>query len=180
MVIKKYYNEIIKTDFINRYYYLKFKEIPKLEKIILNFGCKNSNFYSISAASLFLELISQKKSIVTKSKRSNILFKIKKGNLVGCMVILRKDLMYQFLHRLVVYIFPNFKDFEGIRVLKKNLFKKKFCFTIRNFSCFKELDKQFYLFPELPYLNITLISNSRTKKEMLYLLQSLKLPLVVI
>ena len=101
-MLEKYYNHVIKVDLINKYSHVNFKEIPKIEKIILNFGCKNSDLFEISSALLFLELISQKKSTVTRAKRSNVLLKIRKGNIVGCTVTLAKNDLYHFLLQLVV------------------------------------------------------------------------------
>jgi large subunit ribosomal protein L5 len=176
--LKKYYEQVIRIDLTNKYSYNNFKDIPKIEKIILNFGCKTSELFNISSALLFLELISQKKAVVTRAKKENIMFKIRKGNIVGCVVVLTKQPMYFFLSKLLIYVFPNLKDFEGIHVFQKKLFKKSFSFTITNFSCFKELEKQFYLFPKLPPLNITILSTAKTEKELLYILYSFKLPLI--
>lgn len=180
-MLERYYNHVIKIDLINKYSYINFKKIPKIEKIVLNFGCKNSDFFEISSALLFLELISQKKSNVTRAKRSNILLKIRKGNIVGCTVILTKNDLYCFLLQLVVNIFPDLRDFDGIHVSKKKLLKRGFSFTINDFICFKELEKQFYLFSKLPPLNVTfLLSNIKTENELLYLLQSFKFPVLLI
>lgn len=176
-MLEKYYNQIIKIDLINKYLYVKFKDIPKIKKIILNFGCKNSDLFDISSSLLFLELITRKESVVTRAKRPNILLKIRKGYFVGCTVTLTKTKMYQFLLDLLVNIFPNFRNFDGIQVSKKKLLKRGFSFTIKDFVCFKKLEKQFYLFSKLPPLNITFITNTKTKNELLYLLQSFKVPL---
>lgn len=178
IVLEKYYRQVIRIDLTNKYSYTNFKDIPKIEKIILNLGCKTSELFDISSALLFLELISQKKAFVTKSKKANVLLKIRKGNIVGCIVVLTKQEMYFFLWKLLVYIFPNSKEFEGIQIFKKKLIKGSFSFTIKDFVCFKELEKQFYLFPKLPSLNITILSQAKTEKELLYILHSLKLPLI--
>ena len=178
-ILENYYNQVIKIDLINKYnYYETSIDIPKLEKIILNFGSKNLDLFILSSSLLFLELITKKRGNVTKAKRSNVLFKIRKGNIVGCTVILTKTKMYNFLLKLLINIFPNLKNFDGIRVVKEKLLEKSFSFTIKDFVCFKELEKQFYLFSKLPPLNITVLSNAKTKKEMLYLMQSFKLPLL--
>lgn len=176
---EKYYQQVIKIDLTNKYLYTDFKKIPKIEKIILNFGCNTSEFFNISSAFLFLELISQKKSVLTTAKKGNVTFKIRKGNIVGCVVVLTKKKMYFFLSKLLMYVFPNLKDFEGIQMFQKKLLKRSFSFKIKDFSCFKELEKQFYLFPNLPPLNITILSKSKTEKELLYVLYSFKLPLIL-
>lgn len=176
-VLENYYKKIIRRDLINKFSYTHLNEIPQLKKIILNFGCNNSDIKSIASALLSLELITTQRGSLVKSKRSNVLLKIRKGNPVGCIVVLRKTKMYHFLFKLLSEVFPNLKSFTGISISKR-LGKTSFSFTLKDLINFKELEKQFYLFINLPPLNITLITNTKTKKELLYLLQSFKLALV--
>lgn len=176
-ILENYYKKIIRYDLINKFLYTHLDEIPKLKKIILNFGCKNFEIKTIASALLSLELITTKQGSLTKSKRSNILLKIRKGYPVGCIVVLRKKKMYNFFLKLLSEVFPNLKDFKGISLSKK-LGKTSFSFTLTDLINFKELEKQFYLFINLPPLNITLITNTKTKKELLYLLTSFKLPII--
>ena len=85
--------------------------------------------------------------------------------------------MYNFLLKLLVDVFPNLRDFKGFTIAKK-LNTPSFSFTLKDLISFNELEKQFYLFSNLPPLNVTFVTNSQTKKELLYLLKSFKLPLV--
>jgi len=172
--LKYYYKKIIRRDLVNKFTYTHLEEVPQLKKIILNFGCKNSDVKSVASALLSLELITTKKASLVKSKRANVLLKIRKGNPVGCVVILKKNEMYDFLFKLLSEVFPNLKSFTGLNVSKK-LGKTSFTFTLKDFINFKELEKQFYLFINLPPLNVTLVTNAKTKEELLYLLQSFKL-----
>lgn len=173
-ILEYYYKKIVRRDLINKFTYTHFEEVPQLKKIILNLGCKNSDVKSIASALLSLELITTKKGSLVKSKRANVLLKIRKGNPVGCVVILKNNAMYDFLFKLLSEVFPNLKSFTGLNI-SKNLGKTSFSFTLKDFINFKELEKQFYLFINLPPLNITLVTNARTKKELLYLLQSFKI-----
>jgi large subunit ribosomal protein L5 len=93
---ENYYINIIKYDLVNKFYYKNHKKIPKLNKIILNFNCKNINFKLLISSIIALELITTQKSIITSSKKSNITLKIRKGNPIGCKVTLRKEKMYFF------------------------------------------------------------------------------------
>jgi len=173
-ILEHYYKKIIRRDFINKFSYTYVEEVPQLKKIVLNFGCKNSDVKSIASALLSLELITTKKGSLVKSKRANVLLKIRKGNPVGCVVVLKDNVMYNFLFKLLSEVLPNLKFFTGLNLSKK-CGKTSFSFTLKDLINFKELEKQFYLFINLPPLNITLITNARTKKELLYLLQSFKL-----
>jgi large subunit ribosomal protein L5 len=176
-LLENYYKKVIRHDLINKFFYKHVREIPQLKKIILNFGCKSLEIKNIAASLLSLELIAVQQGALTKSKRANILLKIRKGNPVGCTVVLKKDKMYNFLLKLLIDVFPNLRDFKGINVAKK-LSNTSFSFTLKDLISFKELEKQFYLFSSLPPLNITFVTNTKTVEELLYLLNSFKIPLI--
>lgn len=174
-ILEYYYEKIIKYDLLNKFSYTQSKDLPKLTKIILNFGCKSFDIRKLASSLLALELITQKTGFLTTSRRANILLKIRKGHPVGCAVILEKTKMYQFFFKLLTEVFPILKDFKGV-YLSKELEKTSFSFTLKELIAFDELEKHFYLFNQLPPLNITLITNTKTKRELLYLLQSFKVP----
>lgn len=176
-ILKNYYKATIRYDLLNKFFYSNLKDIPKLKKIILNFGCKNSDVKIIASAFLSLELISEQRGSLIRSKRSNMLLKIRKGSPVGCMVVLKKQRLYNFFLKLLVEIFPNLKDFKGVKCSKR-LSPVSFSFTLKELISFQPLEKQFYLFNNLPPLNITIIANTRTKKELVHLLSSFKLPII--
>ncbi len=173
-ILKLYYEKIIKYDLINKFLYNNVKELPRIKKIVLNFGCKNFELKNLAPSLLALELITNKKIRVTKAKKANILLKIRKGHPVGCSVLLRNNNVYKFLDKLLIEIIPNLKDFKGINSNKKNFDKTNISFTLKELITFKELEIYFYLFNKLPPLNITIVTNTKTRKELLYLINSLK------
>ena len=176
-ILESYYKRVIRHDLINKFVYNQLNEIPQLKKIVLNFGCKNFELKNIASALLSLELITAKRGSLTKSKRANILLKVRKGYPVGCVIVLRGHKMYDFLLKLLAEVFPNLKEFKALNVSKR-LGATSFSFTLIDLISFKALEKQFYLFTNLPPLNITLIANSRNKEELVYLLKSFKLPII--
>ena len=176
-ILENYYKKVIRYDLINKFSYSRLEDIPKLKKIILNFGCKSDDIKIIAASLFSLELITAKRGSLSTAKRANILLKIRKGYPVGCVVVLQKTEMYTFFLKLLSEVLPNLKDFKGLSP-SKNLGKTSFSFTLKDLINFKVLEKQFYLFTNLPPLNITFITNSKTKKELLYLLNSFKLPIL--
>lgn len=178
-ILSAYYEKIIKYDLINKFSYNDVAELPKLKKIILNFGCKSSEIKDLAASLLALELVTTKRGIFTISRRANILLKVRKGYPVGCLIVLEKNDMYRFFLKLLNEVFPTLKEFKGIRLIKnRKLEKTSFSFTLKELISFKELGTYFYLFNKLPPLNITLITNTKTQKELLYLVTSFKLPIV--
>lgn len=176
-ILENYYKKVIRYDLTNKFFYNNIEEVPRLKKIILNFGCKSFEIKNLAASLLSLELITIQEGTLTRSKRANILLKIRKGNPVGCTVVLKRHKMYNFLFKLLTDVFPNLRDFKGISVSKK-LSNTSLSFTLKDLINFKELEKQFYLFSNLPPLNITFVTNTKTKKELLYLLNAFKLPLI--
>lgn len=172
-ILENYYTKIVRRDLINKFSYTHLSQIPQLKKIIINLGCKNSDIKSIAPALFSLELITAKRGFLVKSKRSNVLLKIRKGNPVGCIVVLKKKQMYEFLFKLLAEVFLSFKSFTSLNAISRN--KTSFSFTLKNLINFRELKKQFYLFIKLPSLNVILITNAKTEVELIYLLHSFKL-----
>jgi len=171
---KSYYQTIIKRDLTNAFFYQDIKQIPQMKKIVLNFGLKAPNFKQLLSSLLALEIISSKKSVLTKSKHVNIMLKIKKGNPVGCKVILKKSLMYSFYLTLIVFIFPKIKQFQINS--DQTSFKSKNAISIKlqNSLLFSELESHYQFFKSTPSLNITLVTNSQSQKELFFLLKSVK------
>lgn len=175
-ILENYYKKIIRRDLLNKFSYNAIGDVPKLKKIILNFGCKNSEIKNLAASLLAIELIGVQKGVLTQSRHANVLLKIRKGHPVGCVIVLKKDRMYDFLMKLLIDVFPTLRDFKGITITKKWI-APSISFTIKDLISFKELEKQFYLFANVPPLNITVVTNTKTKTELVYLLDAFKLPI---
>ena len=104
-----YNHKIIKYDLVNTFVYQNLMQMPKLEKIILNFGYPKSKLKNLIPGLLALEFLSSKKGEITKSRHLNIFLKIKKGNPVGCKIVLKKRLMNLFYFKLLTSILPRVK-----------------------------------------------------------------------
>jgi len=155
------------------------KNIPKLQKIILNFSLKEEPKLIMSLSFLsVLELISFQKGKLTSSKISNMTFKIQKGHPVGCKVTLRKYVMYSFIAKLVLQILPGLNQFEGIRFSPTSI--NSLSFKLKNILLFPELLNQYELFKSIPFLHITLVGSSENINKLSYLLRSFRLPLTKI
>jgi large subunit ribosomal protein L5 len=173
--LENFYNKTLKYELINKFIYKNTKKLPSLKKIILNFGCKNADIKQLASGLLAFELITNQQGKITKTKHSNILFKIRKGNPTGCKITLSKEHSFNFLFKMLVEILPKLKKFSGFSISKK-IKKNVFSYELNDSFSFTELENHYYLFNSLPKLNITIITNSNTKKEMIFLLKSFKLP----
>jgi large subunit ribosomal protein L5 len=170
--LKNYYQSVIQYDLINKFQYKNLQNLPKLQKIVLNFGYKD--FKILASSLLSLEFITTKRGTVTIANNSHILLKIRKGNPAGCKVILKKTLMYHFFTKLLVDVFPQMKEFQKFN-LQFFLFQPHtFSYQLKNTLNFFELEQNYNLFSSLSNLNITIVTNTKTHKELLFLLNSFK------
>jgi large subunit ribosomal protein L5 len=174
--LEHFYIKTLKYDLANKFLYKSTKKIPKLKKIILNFGCKTSDIKHLASSLLALELITNQKGTMTTTKHSNILLKIRKGNPTGCKITLRKNKMLDYLSKILIEIFPKLKFFEGFKFNRK-IKKNHFSYELHDTFNFTELEEHYYLFNNLAKLDITLVTNTETKKELLFVLKSLQFPL---
>lgn len=175
-IIETYYTKVILPDLINKFDYDTLTKVPKIKKIILNFGDSSIGLKDLASALLALELVANKKGDVALSSKTNLMLKIRKGSPVGCKVILTGSLMYRFIFKLIYEVFPTAKDFTPLKLSKK-LNPTSFSFSIKDLTSFKELSKQFYFFSSLPPLNIICLCNTTNKLELVYLLKSFKFPI---
>lgn len=169
-----YYNRILKYDFINAFEYQNLAQLPSLNKIVLNFGYQKSNLKYLISGLLALEFISSKKGNLTKSKGLNLFLKIKKGNPVGCKIILKKNYMHFFYFKLITSILPKIKFSQLPQFPNNAKTVKSLSFQLKNSLIFTELENQFQFFKGIPNLDITLCTNSRSRKELFFLLKSIK------
>jgi len=176
-IFEYYYNNVIKYDLINKFYYKNHKQIPKVIKIILNFNCNTVNIKKLISSMIALELITNQKGVFLTSKKANISLKLRKGNPIGCKVTLKKKNMNIFFFRLISEIFPNIKLFEGFIGKKFKNNSNSFSFKINKTLFLIELEKYYQFFKDLPNLHIIIITNSLFSFELIFLLQSYKFPI---
>jgi large subunit ribosomal protein L5 len=120
-----------------------------------------------------MQKIAGQKPVITKSRKSIAVFKIRQGYPIGCMVTLRQDRMYEFFDRLVSIALPRVRDFRGI--------------SARSFDGrgnFNMGIKEQVIFPEIEYdkidavrgMNITITTTAKTDSEAKALLAAFKFP----
>jgi large subunit ribosomal protein L5 len=175
--LNQLFKKNLKYNLLNRFHYRKTKHFPKLEKIVLNFGLKTTETKQLINSLLVLELITKQKATLTVTKYSNILLKIRKGNPIGCKVTLRKNSALNFLDKMSDEIFPKFKNTKQFFKISKKIKKNNFSYNLHEIFNFQELENKFYLFTNLPKLDITLITNSKIKEELIFLLRTVQIPI---
>lgn len=169
-VLRYYYLNLIKQDLLTKFVYKNGLEIPSLNKIVLNFGLSQSTLRSLLPALAALLLISSQKACLVASKRPILRLKVKGGVAVGCKIDLRGHEMFVFLEKLVFYILPRLKSFQST-ISDSNVF-----FKIDNLFLFKEIEKEYEYFQELPNLSVNINFKAKDANEVRYILSAFKFP----
>lgn len=173
--LKYFYLNKLRYNISNKFLYSNIKKLPKIKKIILNFGCKTTEIKKLAASLLALKLIAHKKGKLTKTSQSNILLKIRKGSPTGCKITLRKSMIFNFLTKTLNEIFPKTKNFTGFLINKINK-KNAFSYNLYETFTFTELEEHYHIFKDLPKLHITIVTNTKNKNELIFLLKSFHFP----
>lgn len=89
---------------------------PKVTKVTVSVGLSQSikDPKMLETIEQNLRRITGQAPVKTKAKKSIASFKIREGQVVGIMVTLRGDRMWDFLTRLTQFTFPRIRDFRGI------------------------------------------------------------------
>lgn len=115
--------------------------IPKITKITINMGLGEAlkDKKVIEHALGDLEKITGQRAVQTLAKKSIAGFKVRDGWPVGAKVTLRREMMYEFLDRLVTVVIPRIRDFRG---LNKNSFdgRGNYAFGLKEQIVFPEIE----------------------------------------
>ena len=151
-------------------------DVPKIKKIILNMGLGEdaSDSKKLKACADDMALISGRKPIITKFKKSISNFKTRKGSNAGVKVTLRSQKMYEFIDRLVNIALPRIKDFRGLS--SKGIDNSfNYSFGIKEHIVFPEVN--FDKVDKIRGLDITIVTYSKSKQGTLELLKEFNFPL---
>jgi large subunit ribosomal protein L5 len=114
--LKDYYSETVTKQLKEQFGYKNDMEIPRITKITLNMGVGEAiaDRKVMEHAVEDMTKIAGQKPIVIKARKSVAGFKLREGWPVGCKVTLRRNMMYEFLDRLISVAIPRIRDFRGM------------------------------------------------------------------
>ncbi|MGE0659119.1 MAG: 50S ribosomal protein L5 [Reyranellaceae bacterium] len=114
--LQEVYQNTVRPALQKEFNYENAMQVPRLDKIVINMGVGEAvnDRKKVDAAVADLTLIAGQKPVVTRSKKSIAVFKLREGMAIGCKVTLRRDRMYEFLDRLVTIALPRVRDFRGL------------------------------------------------------------------
>ncbi len=149
-------------------------QVPRIEKIIVNMGISASlEKGAIDDAAKDLSMITGRKPVISKSRKSVANFKLREGQPIGCRVTLRREVMYEFFDRLVAAALPRIRDFRGV---SRRSFDGRGNYSLG-------LPDQ-TLFPEIEMdkikrsqgMDVTIVTSAPTDEEALELLKLMGMP----
>ena len=149
-------------------------QVPRIEKIVINMGVSASlDKSAVDDAARDLGVITGRKPVINKSRKSIANFKLREGQAIGCRVTLRREVMYEFLDRLVAAALPRIRDFRGV---SRRAFDGRGNYTlgIEDQTIFPEIDLD--KIKRHQGMDVTIVTTAPTDAEALELLKLMGMP----
>jgi large subunit ribosomal protein L5 len=174
--LKERYHNQVADALKNQFGYDNAMQIPRLEKIVVNMGVGDAKDDAklMDAAVADLATITGQKPAIRRARKSIANFKIREGQAIGCMVTLRGDRMWEFLHRLVHVALPRIRDFQGIPD-KSFDGRGNYSLGIREQVIFPEINIDNVV--KARGMDVTFVTSAQTDDEARSLLRELGLPM---
>ena len=114
-VLLKFRNDVM-PDLMKKHQFSTPMAVPKLVKIVINVGLGEALVNSKITDTVItdLEIITGQKPVIRRARKAIAGFKLREGQIIGVMVTLRGDRMYEFFDRLVNTALPRIRDFRGV------------------------------------------------------------------
>lgn len=146
--------------------------VPRLEKVVVNIGCKYDK-KQIEAAKEELTKITGQMAVTTYTVNPVAGWKIRKGWPIGTKVTLRGEKMYAFVQKLITVVLPAVRDFSG---LKSKSFdgQGNYSFGLSDQSVFPDLAYEDV--DQIRGMDITFVTSSSDDALALAMLKHLGLP----
>jgi large subunit ribosomal protein L5 len=175
MLQEKYKKEVAPL-MKERFGYKNNLAVPKIRKVIVNVGIGSfsKDDQSQQLVAKDLALITGQKPVPTLAKKAISAFKVRKGMVVGLKVTLRGKRMFDFISRLINAAIPRTRDFRGLD--SKSVDKSgNLTIGIKEHIIFPEVSSE--EIKKIFGLEVTLVSNTKTREEALELFKLLGFPI---
>jgi large subunit ribosomal protein L5 len=173
--LQQEYQGRIVEELRQRFQYQTPMQIPRITKITVNMGVGEAvaDKKIMDFAVRDMTAITGQKPIVTFARKSVAAFKIREGWPIGCKVTLRREVMYEFLDRLINIAIPRIRDFRGLNA-KGFDGRGNYTLGVREQIIFPEID--YDKVDTLRGMDITITTTARNDKEGRALLEGFKFP----
>ena len=110
--LKTHIHNIAQSDLILCQPHLKIKDLPILKNITLSAKIENK----VGSTLCLLQLLGLNSPSFTKNKHGKLCLNLKKGEVVGCKLTLRKKIIYAFIENFLIEVLPSLKNFKALKV----------------------------------------------------------------
>jgi len=170
---EKYISQV-RPALMAKHQYKNIHQVPRIQKIVLNMGVSAALEKGAGEdAAKDMALITGRKPVINKSRKSIANFKLRENQPIGCRVTLRREVMYEFLDRLVAAALPRIRDFRGISTRSFDG-RGNYSLGVSDQTIFPEveLDK----IKRQQGMDITIVTTAPTNEEALDLLKLMGMP----
>ncbi len=173
--LKDVYKSKVVAGLTEKFKYTNPMSLPKVEKIVISMGLGKSITEKKVFESAIKDLtrIAGQKPLICKSKKSVSNFKLREGMDIGLKVTLRREMMYEFIDRLINLAIPRVKDFRGLNP-KSFDGRGNYSMGITEQTVFPEIDPANVTLNQ--GMNITFVTTANTNEESLEMLKLFGMP----
>jgi len=180
--LKEKYEKKAVPAMMAKFSYKNALAVPQIKKVIVNTGfgrlvagkSKQETEKEYKGILDALILIVGQKPVLTKAKKSISGFKLRQGMPVGAKVTLRKQKMYDMLDRVIHIILPRTRDFAGLEPSSVDK-EGNLTIGIKEHIVFLEVGAEDA--KRIFGMEITVVTNAKTREEGLELFKSLGFPI---
>lgn len=168
------YTESVRPALVEKWKYKNVHEVPRIEKIVINMGVSASlEKGAADDAAKELGQITGRKAVMNRSRKNIANFKLRQGQIIGCHVTLRRDVMYEFFDRLVAAALPRIRDFRGV---SRRAFDGRGNYTlgIVEQTIFPEIEMDKIKRPQ--GMDVTIVTSAKNNEQALDLLKLMGMP----
>jgi large subunit ribosomal protein L5 len=170
----KKYVDSVRSALVEKRKYTNVHEVPRLEKIVINMGVSASlEKGAVDDAVHDLGVITGRKPVLNRSRKSIANFKLRQGQIIGCHITLRRDVMYEFFDRLVAAALPRIRDFRGISPRSFDG-RGNYTLGVTDQTIFPEIEIEKIKRPQ--GMDITIVTSAKSDAEALDLLKLMGMP----
>lgn len=151
----------------------------KYTRLVLNFSFKELDFNKKKVLPFFLamELLTSQKCVATLSSKNILVWKLRKGMLVGCKVTLRKKNLEDFFDSLFLAL-PRMEKFKKLSKGQIEKMKKSFfSLFIYELLFFYPIELALGINTEVRKVEIKFLFNSLSMEEKVFLFMERKIPI---
>lgn len=182
MSLQQIYKKQVIPAMMQRFGYKSPMAVPRIGKVVVNTGfgrlvaglSSEEQKKAREAIVQDLAFICGQKPVFRTAKKSISGFKLRKGQIIGAVVTLRRKRMYDFLERLIHIALPRSRDFRGIDPKSIDALGN-LTIGIKEHIVFPEIspEKVRHIFG----LEITVVTNAKTREEGIELLKLMGFPI---